>query len=188
MIAVKPSVQEKLVTGDELLAMGDIGRAELIDGRVFYMPPTSGGHGYHELEIGALLRNFVRPRKLGWVLTGEVGIYIRRNPDTIRAADVAFVSRKQMAERPQRGYLNIAPELVVEVISPSDLWDEIRQKIQDYFSIGVERVWICEPEQRDVLVFCSPQEFQTVGLNDVLKGAGLLEGFELRIADLFEEA
>lgn len=187
MIAAEPSVQEKLVTGEELLAMGDIGRAELVDGRIVYMPPTSGGHGYHESEIGALLRNFVRPRKLGWVLTGEVGIYIRRDPDTIRAADVAFVSIKQMAEPPGRGYLNLAPELVVEVISPNDLWEEIRQKLQDYFSIGVERVWVCEPEQRDILVFRSPQEFQTIGVNDVLRGEGTLEGFELRIAELFEE-
>lgn len=178
---------EKLITGQELLAMGDIGRAELVDGRIVYMAPTSGGHGYSEVEIAAVLRNFVRARKLGWVLAGEVGIYIRRNPDTIRAADVAFVSRKQLPKPPQRGYLNFAPELIVEVTSPSDLWEDFQQKIEDYFSIGVERLWVVEPEQKLVSIYLSPTEIKKLRVGDTARGEGTLEGFELSLAELFEE-
>ncbi len=187
MITTITQVQEKLITGDELLAMGDIGRTELIDGRIVYMPPTSGGHGYNEIEIGGFLREYVRPRKLGWVLGGEVGIYIRRNPDRIRAADVAFVSRKQSAQRPRHGYLEIAPELVVEVISPRDTWEEIHDKLEDYFSIGIQRVWVVHPDQEYVLVYRSPTDSTKIKSSEILRGEGTLAGFELSLAELFEE-
>lgn len=167
--------------------MGDIGRTELIDGRIVYMPPTSGGHGYNELEVAALLRSFVRARKLGWVLTGEVGIYIRRNPDRIRAADVAFVSRERLPTRPKHGYLTIAPELVVEIVSPGDYWEDFQQKIEDYFSIGIGRLWIVEPEKKDVLVYRSPTDLTRVRVGETLRGEGVLEGFELPLAELFED-
>lgn len=181
------TVQEKLITGEELLAMGDIGRTELIDGRIVYMSPTGGQHGYLEVEFVAALDRFTRARKLGWVFSGEVGIYVRRNPDRIRAADVAFVSRNRLARRPRREFLSVAPELVVEIVSPSDRWDELRQKIQDYFSIGVERVWVCEPEQQDILVYRAPDEYVRVGDNETLKGEGVLSEFELRVSELFAE-
>ena len=181
------AIEEKLVTGEELLAMGDIGRTELIDGRIVYMPPTSGGHGYFENGVGAFLDRFVRPRKLGWVLTGEVGIYIHRNPDTIRAADVAFVSRAQTDERPQRGFLNLAPELIVEIVSPGDLWQEFQQKIEDYFAIGVKWLWVVEPEQKVISVYHSPTVLKKFRMGDTLRGEGTLDGFELSLAELFEE-
>ncbi len=179
-------VQEKLITGEELLEMGDIGPAELIDGRIVLMSPTGGEHGYLEQTLSSRLDQFVRARKVGWVLSGEVGIYIRRNPDRIRAADVAVVSREPSPLRALRGYLTFAPILVVEIVSPSDRWDDIRQKIEDYFSIGVERVWICEPELQDILVFRSPLEFTKIQSDEILRGEGILSGFELRLAELFE--
>ncbi|HZQ09895.1 MAG TPA: Uma2 family endonuclease [Anaerolineae bacterium] len=180
------SVQEKHITGEELLEMGDIGPAELIDGKIVLMSPTSGEHGYFEQTLSSKLDQFVRARKLGWVLSGEVGIYIRRNPDRIRAADVAVVSREHSPLRALRGYLTFAPILVIEIVSPSDRWDDIRQKIEDYFSIGVERVWICEPELQDILIFRSPLEFTKIQSNEVLHGEGILNGFELRLTELFE--
>lgn len=179
-------VAEKLVTGEELLAMGDIGRTELIDGRIVYMPPTSGGHGYFEGGIGAFLDRYVRPRKLGWVLTGEVGIYIRRNPDTIRAADVCFVSRQQVPERPRQGYLQIAPELVVQIISPRDTWEEVQTKLEDYFSIGIQRVWVVHPDQEYILVYRTSTDSTKIGKTQTLRGEGTLEGFNLSLAELFE--
>lgn len=187
MIASSPAVGQKLITGEELLAMGDIESTELIDGRIVYLSPTSGGHGYEELEVGALLRSFVRPRKLGWVLTGEVGIYVRRNPDRIRAADVAFVSRQRMSTRPKQGFLTIAPELVVEIVSPGDLWEDLQQKIEDYFSIGVERLWIVEPDKKDVLVYRSTTDLAQVRTGETLRGEGILDGFQLSVAELFED-
>ncbi len=179
--------ETKLITGEELLAMGDIGPTELIDGRIVQMSPTGGEHGQVEFDLGRLLGNFVAEHKRGWVMGGEVGIYIRRNPDRVRAADVAFISRERLPHKPRPGFLEVAPELVVEVISPNDTWEEMRRKLEDYFSIGVDRVWVVEPENRAIVVYRSLTESQVLNEGDVLKGAGVLEGFTLPVASLFEE-
>lgn len=181
------AVEERLITGEELFEMGDIGPSELIDGRIVYVSPTGGEHAYIESTLGSILDQFVHPRRLGWVLTGEVGVYIRRDPYRIRAPDVAFFSRQRMPRRPRKNFLDIAPELVIEVVSPGDEWAEIRRKIADYFSISVDRVWIVDPDQQDILVFRSPTESTAVGVGATLKGEGILEGFELVVSELFEE-
>jgi len=174
------------ITGDELLAMGDIGPCELIDGRIVRMNPTSLQHGDIELALGSALRDFVRKRRLGRVISGEVGIYTRRGPDRVRAADIAFVSSERLSGTPSGGYLKIAPELVVEIISPTDRWQDVRQKIEEYFAIGVQRVWIVEPDKRDVLVCSSSTEMRKLEEGDILTGEEALDGFSMPVAELFE--
>jgi Uma2 family endonuclease len=174
-----------LITGEELQAMGDIGPCELIDGRIVPMSPTGGRHGIIESRLDSALSVFVRQQNLGWVLTGEVGIYIRRNPDRVRGADIVFLSRERWPEGPPEGFLEGAPDLVVEITSPNDRWQEVRQKIAEYFSIGVRWVWIVEPENRAVLAFRSSTDFQQLGAEEMLVGEGTLEGFTLPVANLF---
>jgi Uma2 family endonuclease len=181
-ITTPPEV--KLITGKELLAMGDIGPCELIDGRIVPMVPTGDKHGIVEFNLGRHLGNFVTDRKLGWVMGGEVGIYTRRNPDRVRGADVVFISRERLPE-PTGGFLEMAPELVVEIISPEDRWHDVWQKLEEYFAIGVRWVWIVEPENRTVLVYRSVTEMQRLGEGDILVGEGVLEGFTLPVISLF---
>ena len=76
---------------------------------------------------------------------------------------------------------------MVEIVSPSDRWQEMRQKIEEYFAIGVQRVWIVEPDNRDVLVYSTSTEMRKLGEGDLLTGEGVLEGFSLPVAQLFEE-
>jgi len=90
------TVSSKLVTAEQLLAMRNIGRCELRAGEIIPMWPAGYDHGDIALELGALIRNFVRPRKLGKVLAAETGFRIRRKPDTVLAPDVAFVRRERM--------------------------------------------------------------------------------------------
>ena len=120
----------KLIAGEELLAMGDIGPCELIDGRIVRMNPTGLLQGDIVIALGSALRDFVRKRQLGRVVGGEVGIYTRHKPDRVRGADIAFVSRQVLTEKPPKGYLRVAPELVVEVISPNDRWRDMRDKLE----------------------------------------------------------
>ncbi len=177
----------KLITGEQLLEMGDIGPCELIDGRIVPMSPTAKRHGALESRLDRYLGRFVESHKLGETFVGEVGIYTRRNPDRIRVADFAFVSKERLAQSLSEGFLEVAPELVIEIVSANDRWSDIRQKLEEYFSIGVERVWIVEPETRDVLVYRSTTEMLQLREGDRLAGEGKLEGFELQIADLFAE-
>jgi Uma2 family endonuclease len=178
--------ETKLITGDELLEMGDIGPCELIDGRIVPMAPTGGEHGFVEFNLGTELRSFVRQHKLGWVMGGEVGIYTRRNPDRVRGADVLFISKERATERPA-GFLKTAPELVVEVISPTDRWQDIQQKIEEYFAIGVRWIWVVEPDNRAVRVYRSINEVQKLEESDTLVGEGTLAGFTLPVAEIFAE-
>ncbi len=186
MSALPVPFPERLVTGEELLLMS-AGLCELVEGRIEPMSPTGGEHGFLEFRLGRHLGNFVDERRLGWVTGGEVGLYTRRDPDTVRGADVVFVSRARLPERPSRGYLAVAPELVVEVLSPDDRWQDVRAKLDEYFAVGVERVWIVEPKNQAVLVYRSPVEFARLGLPDTLEGEGVLAGFRLPVAQLFEE-
>ena len=177
----------KLITGEELLAMGDIGPCELIDGRIVRMNPTGRSHAFVESNLSSALTLFVRQRKLGQVLVGEVGVFTRFDPDRVRAADIAFVSNERLSRTSSKGYLKVAPELVVQVMSPTDRWQDVRQKLEEYFAIGVHRVWIVEPDNRDVLVYSASTEMRKFGEGDMLMGEGVLDGFTLPVAELFEE-
>ena len=179
------AVETALLTGEDLLDLGDIGPCELVDGRVVRMVPTGGEHGRIESALGARLDSFVREKRLGWVLGGEVGIYTRRNPDRVRGADIAFLSRERAPEGPPLGFLAIAPELVVEIMSPGDRWQEVQQKLAEYFEIGVGQVWLVIPESREVLVYDSPVQLRQFGEGERLAGEGVLGGFAVAVEELF---
>ncbi|WP_423224652.1 Uma2 family endonuclease [Candidatus Amarolinea aalborgensis] len=185
VLTAPPKRRTKPITGNELLAMGDIGPSELIDGRIVTMTPTGDEHGTIEFNLGGELRAFVRQHRLGRVTGGEVGIYTRRNPDRVRAADIAFISTNRMAQ-PVKGYLAVAPDLVVDIMSPDDRWQDVREKLAEYFAIGVTWVWIVEPSNRKVLVFRSPTAVEEFGDDNTLRGEGVLAGFALKVADLFD--
>ncbi|GIK57394.1 MAG: hypothetical protein BroJett015_30570 [Chloroflexota bacterium] len=175
----------QLITADKLLQMPDIGRYELVRGEIITMSPTNVDHAYLENEIGRLLGNFVSKHKLGWVFVGEVGIFTERSPDTVRGADVSFISRQRAPQRPRKGFLQIAPELVVEIVSPNDLWTDLNENIEEYFALGVNWVWVVEPRRKAVRVYHGPTAVTII--TDTLHGEGALAGFTLSIPDLFAE-
>ena len=179
------TMEKERLTGEDLLALGDIGPCELIDGRVVPMVPTGGEHGWIEMTLGAKLDSFVRDKQLGWVLVGEVGIYTRRNPDRVRGADIAFLSRERAPEGLPLGFLEMAPDLVVEIVSPGDRWQEVQQKLEVYFEIGVGQVWLVSPKSCEVMVHDSPVQLCRLGEGETLKGVGVLEGFGVEIKELF---
>ncbi|MEZ4732858.1 MAG: Uma2 family endonuclease [Caldilineaceae bacterium] len=178
--------EEKLISGEEFLAMGDIGPCQLVNGRIVPMSTTGGEHGLIEAELLRHLGNFNAQRKSGWVLGGEAGVYTRRNPDTVRGMDAAFISKERHPARP-KGYLAVAPELLVEVVSPNDRWKEIQAKLKEYFAIGVDYVWLIEPEERTVFIYTELTEVIRLGAEDMLRGEGPLAGFEVPLAELFAE-
>ncbi len=178
--------QARLITGEEFFAMGDIGPCELIDGRILPLSPTGMKHGAIELRLARHLANYVDEHKLGWVLGGEVGIYTQRNPDRIRGADIVFVSKAQLPDGMQDGFLEIPPELIVEIISPSDRWQDVREKIQEYFNGGARWIWIVEPKGEQVLIYSSPTAITQLSSSDVLRGEASLAGFEMPVEEIFK--
>ena len=175
------------VTGDELMRMPGLDPCELVAGRVVPMTPTNPTHGRIEANVAAALKHFVRSQNLGVVMAGEVGIFTARNPDTVRAADVLFLSHERDARRkPPQGFLDVAPELTVEILSPTDRPDQVRRKVGEYLAAGVCQVWLIDPASRTVQVHRDRGEPQSLAPGAVLTGGDVLPGFELPVDDIFE--
>ena len=179
---------ERLITGEELARLGDIGSCELIDGRIVPMSPTGDEDAGIESNIDEILKAFVRPRRLGKVRVGEVGIYTRRNPDRVRGADVAFISNERYDRRSRESaFLDVAPDLVVEILSPDDRVVGLMEKLREYFAIGVRLVWVVDPRARRVQAYRSVTDVREFTEGDRLPGDEVLPGFSAPVANLFED-
>jgi Uma2 family endonuclease len=172
------------ITGEALFRMGDLGRTELVRGEIIYMSPTGHLHGYVEGEFYSALKTFVTQHQLGRVLVGEVGVYTGRNPDTVRGADVVFISHERMAQVKSKSYLDVAPELIVEILSPDDSWSEVMDKLEEYFNIGVLAVWVADPRKQQVYIYQSLTDVQRFTMADALPGGQVLPGFSVPVSEL----
>jgi Uma2 family endonuclease len=143
-------------------------------------------HGIVEIKITTLLNTFVTQHKLGYVFGGETGLYTHRNPDTVRGVDAAYISHERFAHIKSASYLDVAPELVVEVMSPDDSWAEINDKIEEYFEIGVQLIWIVNPKRKRVHVYTTFTHLEIFNVGDTLTGGEILPQFELPVAAIFD--
>jgi Uma2 family endonuclease len=183
---ILPTTSEPLLTGEEALALGDIGRFELIDGRIVKLSPVGRPHARVGVRCSEILGPFVRTHRLGEVYVGEIGIWIRRKPDTARAADLAFVSTERLKGLNPEGYLNVAPDLVIEIMSPEDRWSEVKRKLRDYFSIEVRLVWVIDTETRTVTAYRSLTDVREYTEEETLTAEDILPGFALAVKELLD--
>jgi Uma2 family endonuclease len=179
--------QEKLITGEEFATMPGPKRLELVRGRIGPMTPPPGfEHGTTETRLGGQMDAFVQARKLSEVAGGEVGVYTSRNPDTVRGVDILFISHDQLAKRDKNlKYLDVAPELIVEIRSPSNTEPALAEKLAEYFAIGVKLVWVADPATRTVRVYRSLTEMRVLSDDDDLSGEDILPGFLIPVAKIF---
>jgi Uma2 family endonuclease len=184
-MAILERFQEPLLTGEELFRLGDFGSCELIDGRVVPMSPTGHLHARLEARLSGVFLDYAEQSGEWEVLTGEVGIYVRRNPDTIRAADLALISKERYRSCQSPSYLDVAPEVIVEILSPDDRWLGVMEKLSDYFAAGVERVYVLDPRKRQIFAYRSITSLVLLEEGEVLEDPELLPGFRLALADLF---
>jgi Uma2 family endonuclease len=187
MVVELASIETKLITGEELAALGNVEPCELVEGRIAPMSPTGTEHGRIEVNIVVELQTFVRAHKLGEVQAGEVGIYTRRHPDTVRGADVLFISNERYARQRSPGFLDVAPDLVVEILSENDRWSDMMQKLREYFAIGVRLVWVADPQARSLYAYRTLTDVREFTESDELPGDDVLPGFAVKVAQLFEE-
>lgn len=185
-MAIPQRNEEQLMTGEELARRPDL-HCELVAGRLLPMPMTGHVHGKFVARLGAKLVSYADEAGRGIALAGEVGIYTRRDPDTVRGADAAYISEERYARRGPSVFLDIAPELVVEILSPDDRPGESMKKIREYLEVGVDRVWYIDPRRRTVRVHRALEQVETLEIGDVLRDEEILPGFSLPLSDLFRD-
>ena len=179
--------QHSHLTAEEFAKMpdpADGSRLELVRGEIITMPPPKGKHGIVCSEVAWVLKNFVKPRKLGWVTTNDTGVVLEKEPDTVRGPDVAFWSIARQPEQPE-GYFLIPPDLAVEVQSPDDRRKDLRAKIKDYLSYSVPLIWLVDPDTRTVTVYRGSMRGVELDESDTLDGGDVLPGFSCKVAELF---
>lgn len=174
-------------TAEDLARLPDDGwRYELIDGELQRMPPAGGKHGEVGTEFVRHLGNWVVPADLGKVYTPDTGFYIYHEPLTIVAPGASFVRKDRLPPADEReGYLDVIPDLVVEVVSPSESALDVEHKVSRYRAVGVPLVWVAYPRRRAVLAHRLGQDAIAYGEEDILDGADILPGFTVPVADLF---
>ena len=188
--ATKPKMKpvRKLLTADDLLRLDAQGvRGELIRGALIEMTPAGYRHGKIVMNLGAELRNFVKPRKLGTVVGSDSGVRLERDPDTVREPDIAFFSAAKIpldADIP--GYAEVVPDLVVEVVSPSDSRAAVNDKALMWLRCGVRLVWVVRPAERAVDVHREGHPVAALGVRDALDGVDALPGFSCPVREVFE--
>jgi Uma2 family endonuclease len=176
----------KLITADELLKMGDIGRCELIYGELIMMSPAGFGHGEIALRIGRLLGNFVEENELGVVLAAETGFLVEKNPDLVRAPDASFVRKDRVPKTYMRKFFPGVPDLAVEVISPNDTKREIAEKINLWLAHGTVSCWVADPESMTVAIHRPGQKPTRLTVKDEITQEPALPGLILPVSKIFK--
>ena len=183
IVATKPITAEEFF---ELPEPTDGRKLELVKGEIIAMPGPGLEHGEIQLSLGALIKNFLKANKIGRVFV-ESGVVTERDEDTTRGPDVSYYSKERLPlEKRVVKYNDQPPDLCVEVISPSNTKKEIRDKIQEYFTVGVRMVWTVDPEDRSVTVLTSPKQGRTLYEDSEIDGGDVLPGFACKVSELFE--
>ncbi len=176
-----------LMTAQQLQQLPDDAlRYELIHGELRMSPPAGPGHGYTEMKIGRNLTNYVIENNLGIVL-GETGFLLARDPDTVLAPDVAFISSANLIENWRMAPCWPGPpDLAVEVVSPSDTITRVTEKARRYLAAGAKAVWVVNPRRKTVTVYAHDAPPKIWGIADDIDGGTLLPGFRMAVRDVFE--
>ena len=150
------------------------------------MPPMPGArHGDLTIVLSAYATLFVLDNDLGRCFAAETRFIIERSPDTAIGPDWAFVARDRLPEEMPEGFLELAPDIVLEVRSPSDRRAEVLEKVQRWLAAGVRIVWELDPARRVLTVYRPDTDPQPLGIDDTLAAEDLLPGFSLPLVRLF---
>jgi Uma2 family endonuclease len=179
--------ETRAITADELLLMPDDGyKYELVEGRLRKMTPAGSLHGVVGMRLASAVLAHVDHNQLGVVFAADTGFKLATNPDTVRAPDIAFVARERIpAAGIPTAYWPGAPDLAVEVLSPTDVRSEIDEKIDEYLRSGVRLVWFVNPFERRVTVHRRGKRPLVLEGHDSVDGGDVLPGFRYPIARLF---
>jgi len=176
-----------VLTAEELAALPDEGgRLELIEGVLQQMPPAGFDHGLISATVASRLDRFALDHGLGRVVGAETGFVLARDPDTVLAPDAAFISADRLPPPGQRrGFAPLAPDLVVEVVSPGDRAAAVTDKALRWIEAGTRLVWVIYPDRRLVAEHLPDGTVHLRQGDDALTGGDVLSGFRVSVSDLF---
>ena len=180
------TVTQAQYTPEDLLTIDDRPMPELVDGELLEREMGQKADSI-ALVIASLLYQFARVNQLGLV-NGAQGSYqiFPDDPKKVRIPDVSFTRRERIPkDGPAGGHARVAPDLVVEVVSPNDLAEVLNLKINDFLAAGVPLIWICYPETRAVFIQRLDGSGRRLKTGDILEGEDVLPGFRCDVAALF---
>jgi len=189
MASVDTAAPERLLTIAEYAELPDNGVPnELVRGRIVPLNRPTPWHGYVCDNAALIICGFVKEHDLGYPVTNDAGIITARNPDTLRGADLAFYSYQRIPKGTlaKKGYVDVAPDLVVEVKSPTDRWKDILAKVAEYLNVGVAIVCVLDPERSTVTLYRPDHPEEKLTADDVLTLPGVMEGFSVLVRKFFE--
>jgi Uma2 family endonuclease len=177
----------KTMTDEELLEMPDDGISyELVQGELLMAPPPGSEHGEVTMNLAGPLHQHVKTHRLGVVFAAETGFKLESDPDPVGAPDVAFMRRERIDQGGDvKGYREGAPDLIVEVLSPSDTFGKVESKVTQWLDSGACMVWVVSPKLHTVTVYRSLTDIRTLTEKDILDGDDVVPGFQIKIADIF---
>jgi Uma2 family endonuclease len=178
--------QKKLLTAEEFFLLPqpeDGSQQELVRGEILTMPPPEGLHGVTCSKADRRLGNYIDSGPGGTLACNDAGFITERDPDSVRGPDISYWTKERLKEVPV-GYIEIAPDMLVEVLSPGNTWKKIRAKLQEYFAKGVRLVWVISPEDRTLTIYRTADEGRVLHETASVTGEDVLPGFTCRVSDL----
>ncbi len=167
-----------MLTAEELLHLNlPNKRTELVRGVLIVREPAGYVHGDVAARLLQAIGGYAERHSLGRVFAAETGFTLERNPDTVRAPDVAFIRTERLPDPPPRGFAELAPDLAVEVLSPDDRPGEVLDKVADWLKAGARLVWVVDPIRASARVYRADGSELELSESDVLQGEDLLPGF-----------
>jgi Uma2 family endonuclease len=170
------------MTAEELLALNvPDKRTELVRGRLVVREPAGYLHGRVAAEVGRALAEHVNANDLGVVLAAETGFTLARGPDTVRAPDAAFIAKQNIPDPEPEGFAEIAPDLVVEVLSPDERPGAVLSKVGDWLEAGVQLVWVIDPKRRILHAYRADGTESLLSESDYIDGENVVPGFRTEV-------
>jgi Uma2 family endonuclease len=190
------TIQEKTISASEFWELCQTPEyedlhVELIEGEIEEMAPAGGEHGVITVKMTVRVGGFVEANDLGYVTAAETGYVLHRRTvgkDTVLAPDMGFVAKQRATEGLPKQFVPFAPDLAVEVISPSESYTKVARKVALYLRYGTRLVWVIDPSNKTVQVHAledGVQAAKTLGEDSTLTGGDVLPGFTLSVRELF---
>lgn len=178
----------EIISAESLLALGEDAAVEVVKGRLVEMGPAGAKHGEVAGNILGSLWAYVRGQKLGKVFSDQTTYVLEGTPDdirTMRVPDISFIAADNLPDETPTGYWFQPPDLVIEIVSPSEKAADIQAKLTDYFKAGTREAWVVYPEQAQLVVHWKDSSKVLAG-GDTLTSEELLPGFALKLSEVFE--